>query len=460
MDPLLWFGLLVILVGAWLFANQRLTADFLSPFNLLLISWIVPMYLRALGLSGLEEPWVPKTYLYLGATTAALVGTSILPWLFLNQTPIRARSDAFMWAMRVLRARGFLAIVIIGWLMALGASLYAEFLTNPVGIPLVAALKGDVTLVGAVHRWGKETRWAILINLFYIVTPILYMAGRSESHRTLRRALFLMAFTYPVLGLLKLSRSDLFVGGLNLALSEYYWVRFTGWRPGGRLRKKILIAALVVAALAMLYFTMSIRIAMTSYISPDQRYSKWIEYRLEGEGPLYELSAQVYGYLALPFENFNRFVAVHPGSFRPGLSFFRPLLSAAGMGDRADELSRGIDFNVASSGAGSNTFLSYLYAELGVWGVTVAPLIYGLLVNLLYIRFRRRPTFVSIFLYINFVYAWTWLYFNNAFSVLTFYLNAGFVVGVELVAYAIGFDLILPDDADPDGAGPSGRATA
>jgi hypothetical protein len=83
-----------------------------------------------------------------------------------------------------------------------------------------------------------------------------------------------------------------------------------------------------------------------------------------------------------------------------------------------------IAYEPISGASGSATFLTFLYAELGICGLIIVPFIYGLMVNILYCNFRLKPNFINMFLYINFVYPWAWLFFNNAFSVLTFYINA------------------------------------
>jgi hypothetical protein len=60
--------------------------------------------------------------------------------------------------------------------------------------------------------------------------------------------------------------------------------------------------------------------------------------------------------------------------------------------------------------------------------------VYGLVVNLIYLRFRRSGSTTWLFIYINFMFPWVWMFFTNAFSVLAFYTNAFYVVAIAACA--------------------------
>jgi hypothetical protein len=169
---------------------------------------------------------------------------------------------------------------------------------------------------------------------------------------------------------------------------------------------------------------------MGSRVIGDDVYAKAIDFKDLDVGAFNEIFAQIYGYIALPFENFHRFYESYTGGLNPGISSLRPFLSIIAKGYIADQMLSTIFYEPVNSAAGSATFLTLLYAELGIWGLIVIPLLYAILVNLLYYRFRIKPNFINFFIYLNFVYPWLWLFFNNAFSVLSFYLNAFFVIGI------------------------------
>ena len=420
-----------ILFVAWNRLNARLFQDSFSPFHLLFFSWILPLSFRSLSLSELEVPWPPRTLAIIGWVTIALVASSLIPLASIRSYPFNRRRPTFERTSALFRRTDFHILLLLLWSGTFAVYLYAEFLTNPVGVPLLATLQG-ITVDSQMHRWGKETKWAAITPLLFVLTPMLYLAARSSRNLLWRMILFSLAAAYPLAAFAKFSRSDVLIAGLNVAVVEYYFRRFHALRfqlPKLSLFKWTLLAT---AAGFFLYGTLRLRAGSEAF------YARAIGFRWQS-GALAEVAAQIYGYAALPFENLHRFLSSYDGSFKPGVSFFRPLLSAISQGDLADQMLSDVDFNTLSAAAGSNTFVSPLYAEFGLPGVFVVPIIYGVLVSWLYVRFRREPSYINFFLYLNFVYPWIWLYFNNAFSVLTFYINAGFIVALIVL-----YSLLLP----------------
>jgi oligosaccharide repeat unit polymerase len=429
---------IVLIAVIWQAVNYRVYRDVLSPLSLLLFSWMIPLALGWLDLSLYEQPWGATTAFTICWVTGVLIAASLVPALALRRpasfaegAPGLAASLSQLSNPRVLRM--LLAIFAVTF----GIYFVVEFATNPAGIPALQILARR-QLYGEFHRWGKETRWAIITPLLFVLCPMLYLASRQATTRAWRWGLLGLALLYPLFGLLKLSRSDVFVSALNLGLAEYYWRRHFHrrvWTAARLARTATLVAVGAGAVAALLIGTLSARLGSRA---GEQTYARAIGFTLEGTGPAYELAAQVYGYLALPYENFRRTFELSEGGFRPGISALRPVLSASGQGRLADELlSETMFIDPVSSAAGSSTFLTPLYMELGIAGVLLVPLGYGLLVNALYTRFRASPSLLSFLLYLNFVYPWAWLYFNNAFSVLTFYLNAAFILAFAWSARAL-----------------------
>lgn len=433
-----------ILVGfiVWMGLNRRLYGDAFSPLNILWFSWVLPFGVRGLGLSELESEWEYPTIMILVWVTLCLILTSAVAAPIVGKGgSFFAGKALFVRTLCLVRRGDFRTLVVLFWIISVAAYIYAEFATNPAGIPLISVLLDDRLVAGAFHRWGKETRWVVVTGLLFVLTPMLYLAFRA-SRGIISGSVFLcMAVSFPVMGFMKLSRSDVFIGGLNIILVEYYYRRFASARPGvveRRGMKDDLVALAIpgILFLAIMYGTLAVRMGGSS---PGNVYAQYIGFKLGEQGPLSEMLAQVYGYAALPFENFHAFFASYEGGYNLGISFFRPLLSATGQGELADEIEFGVPFTPAVSGAaGSGTFLTSLYAELNMEGLLIVPIIYGVLVNGLYVRFRKRPSFMNCFLYFNFVYPWTWLYFNNAFSALTFYINGAFVAMVTILLVVVG----------------------
>ncbi len=423
------FSILAIAV-AWQVANARLYRDVLSPLALLGLSWMLPLSLGWLDLSFYERPWEGGTRVLVMWVTASMVAACLLPRLVVPRaTDFTSRGPQFAAALAPLGTPRVRAVLIAAFAVAFAAYLYAEFLTNPAGIPVLRILAGQ-QLHGEFHRWGKETRWAIITPTLFILCPLLYLASRQAARGPWRWLFLGLALLYPFFGLLKLSRSDVFVSALNLGATAYYLRRHA---PARRItgRRLVLGAGLALAGTVAAGFILQTTLAARLGSRPaEDTYARAIGFLPQGQGAVHELAAQVYGYLALPFENFRRAFERTEGGFRPGISAFRPLLSAAGQGRLADDMLSTVVFpDPVSSAAGSSTFLTPIYMELGIAGVLIVPFAYALLMSVLYARFRAAPSLLTYLLYLNFLYPWAWLYFNNAFSVLTFYLNAMAIVG-------------------------------
>lgn len=422
-------------VAIWFWLNRRLYRDGFAPFNVLLFSWAIPLALRTASLSEYEKPWRAPTIAIVGWVTLMLVLPS-LTWA----AQIRRRGDfeaqraTFEQTLDVLRRRNFLWLLICCYVPAFGAYLYAEFVTNPAGIPLLAVLRGDtLSVLGSeLHRWGKDTHWSILSPLLFILTPLCFLAYRANGDRGIRFLFLALALAYPIMGALKLSRSDIFIATLNVVVADHYYRRYRERRAASRLRLWLRYGGVLAVSLTLYYGLMVVRVGG---VQVGALYSELIGFRFGGTNPLVQMAAVVYGYAALPFENFHRFFTSYAGDLHVGIGVFRPFLAVSGAGSLADDMDARVPYpDPVSGAAGSATFLTNVYAELGIVGLVAVPVLYALLVNLLYARMRMRPSLGNVLLYLNFLYPWTWLYFNNAFSVLTFYLNAGFIVVLTFVA--------------------------
>ena len=415
----------------WIWLNHKFLGDALSPFSIVFFSWTMPLALRTLGLSTLERPWDISIVVVLVVITFELTLISLIAVVLAMKY---SQPEIQRWVIgrlvSLFSRPSFRVMLFLFWGVAFIAYVYAEFLTNPGGIPLITSLTSGTVLVGDIHRWGKDTRWSIITPLLWILTPMLFLAFRTSKGWNAKMFFAILTASYPLMGLLKISRSDLFISALGIVVVEYYYRRYSPTVKKGNLGLWK-IAFLAGVGLTILYVTITVR--MGGDIESN-RYGDSIGFVLSDSGIADSLLAQIYGYLALPFENLHRFLVDYEGGFSPGISVFRPVLSIVGLGNVADEMATQIPFTPpVSSAAGSATFLTPIYAELGLFGLITIPVIYASLVNIIYIRARMRPNYLNLFLYIVFLYPWSWLYFNNAFSVLTIYINAMFVVGTAIV---------------------------
>lgn len=418
-------GLLAIGIAfvVWNRVNARLFRDGFSPLHLMFFSWVLPLSLRGLHLSGLEEPWSSRTVAALLYVTTAMAFVSAGAVLLVRRDSFPARRHVFARTLRQFRDADFTILLLAVWLGVFAVYVYVEFVTNPVGIPLFSRMHGADGL-GNAHRWGKDTRWAAITTLLYVLTPMMYLAFRAARNRFAGALFLVAALLFPVAGFFKLSRSDMFVSVLTMSAVELYYRKYRAMRFQLPKLSPFKWAVLSAAVVAFLGLTLRLRLKTADY---QLNYAEEIRFRWR-EGLVAEAFSQLYGYLALPFENFHRFFSSYGGSFRPGVSVLRPFLAAVGRGDVADRLLEDVYFDSVSQAAGSHTFLPHVYVEFGLVGIVIVPVVYAVFINAMYVAFRHRPTPARLFLYVAFLFPWCWLFFNNAFSVLSFYINAAFVV--------------------------------
>ena len=169
--------LLLAVVGVvWYALNRALFGDVLSPFSLLFPGWVMPLIVQMMNLSMYERAWRLWPSLTVVWVTFALTGTCVLSAWLLPRDPARSRRHEYFRLVETpLRSTPFLLAFLGIYAVSFGAYLYAEFITNPIGIPLVAALQGRFT-GGAFHRWGKDSPLAALSALLLILTPMAYAA--------------------------------------------------------------------------------------------------------------------------------------------------------------------------------------------------------------------------------------------------------------------------------------------
>ena len=441
--------LAAIITGAalWLRLNKRLYQDFFSPFNFLLFAWVVPLTLNTLNLSGLEKPWRADSLWAVVWTTISMTAVSLVPALMLRGRAVAgpAEKARFHAMLEHVRHRDFMLFVVAFYALAFVGYLYSEFITNPGGIPLISALRG-MWFEGSTHRWGKDTKWALLTPVLFFLVPLCYLAMRTTTSRMWKAIMLLCVVAYPLFGILKLSRSDTYVAALSILAVEYYYrlhnrtTRRRTWRNAAG------TAAVLLVGLALFYGVMALRMGDVG----AALYANAIDFQWQSENVFAQIGAFMYGYLALPFENMHLFVDGGIDRIHPGTGITRPILSLAGQGAWGDTLHSMVPYpKVISGAAGSATFLTGVFAELGLFGIAFIPALYAALVNVLYLRMRTRMSATSLLLYVSFLYPWSWLYFNNAFGVLTFYWNAALIVitialATDFVRYRAYFGQQMP----------------
>jgi len=438
MEPLALTLLIAVLGWGWIRLNHLWYKDRLSPFNLLLFAWVGPLALRAYNLSDQERAWPLEVVLILVWVTAALA----LPVLALRPPKDSAMASearrVFGRTLGVFRTPLFLWLIIGLYAFSFAAYIYNEFVTNPVGIALLTFLRDPTIPLGDYHRWGKEEGRSI--GLYFslpvqVLVPMLYLGFRANAGRARRWVLLALALAYPIMAALKLSRSDILYSGISMLFVEYYYRRFTRseterrfgrWRA---LRYAVLVSLVGVALNAFL-------IIRAGFTPGEGGAATLIGLKVQA-GLLSSPIGEVYGYFAMPFENFSNIFQRYTGGLELGVGPLRPVFSLTGQSDAAERLMGRLNLeSVLLYPINTYTFLTMTYVELGLVGIVLVPLLYSAGMATLYRWFLRRPTLPAMFIYLTFVPCWMWLFVTNGFSVLSFYLNAGVIV-MLFVGYRI-----------------------
>jgi oligosaccharide repeat unit polymerase len=424
MSALVVVTFMAVVWWAWNRLNRLLYRDAFSPLNLLFYFWTAPFILSMANLSGLQTGLEPNAILVISLCTLTLLATCLLPALPGAQP---RHPEAVLHERRQFRVNP------VGVLCFYALTLMALYLAEFSGrdLPLILYLLGDAD-DSNLHTAGKDSKLQVLAFGIQTASVFVFYLWLNAKRRLLRLLYLLLAVFVIAIGFLKTSKSDIFIPVLSYAGLIYYHHlarRLARAQQGHRPRTGIPKLYKVIAALTLL-LVVSVTSIRLQGVGQTGGYAGLIEFRYtEQLGPvLSEVVSVLYGYSALGFQNFSNYVNTHPVEFRIGTSLFRPALSAVMMGAVADAMTVPVDaWNVVSDAANTGTFLTPLYIEGGLYFCLLGSLLYGLLVNIVYAAFRSRRTAGWMFAYIALLFPWTWLFFTNAFSVLSIYINLFYV---------------------------------
>lgn len=421
----LYLALLAVGYG-WLRFNRAWLDDAFSPINLLFVFWVLPYLLSLLKLSEFQRGLSIEAHAIVIAATLALLAPSLLAIWALRRSPLSHSLSRF--AASHLRSQSGLLLVLIFLAVTVAAYYLSVFAGR--GTPITQYLGGGATRAD-LHQAGMESRLQILAAAVHVAGTMVLYSALTTSRRGAKIALLGVAAIPPIFGILRVFKTDVFISLLYYSAMWYYYRRSQGRSlPVG---KTLLVGFALVALLALMT-----TLRTTGGADNPTFYSTLIAFRYRDLlFPLNEIAGVVYGYGALPFENFGRFVEFGEHHLRIGTSMFRPFFSILMQGNIVDGMLEGIDWHYVAPFANAPNFLTQLYAEGGAWLCVIASLWYSVLINALYVHFRRSRSLVWLIVYINFLYPWTWIFFANAFSVLGYYVNALYVLMIALVAHQL-----------------------
>jgi len=421
-----WIPLAAAVTSFWLLLNRWAFRDLMSPFNLLLPAWILPLLLKALHLSSKEQPWSTETILLLAWVTFALAAVSLF-FAFLIKPRERSRQVAvFDGARSIARQKLFQGLTLFWFLLGIVSYFYFEFVTNPIGIPILSYLKDPFVSREPLWQWGKDIKLWPLPAMALANVPVLYFISLCETGR-LKRALYLsLALIYPLAALAKMSRVDAVTAVASLVLVRYYFKRLCPDAASGTHRRTSLLKRTAYGAALVLIIAGGVIASATVFneIRGNRTMgdlSRRLGITVDLPEPGRSVVVEVYGYLALPFENLSNFLNEYRGGWNPGVGILRPAYSALQLGQiPRDELDQ-IDFPFQLLPINTEPFIAVVYAESGWLGVIVAPILYSAMVNFIYLRFRKRPTFVATMTYIATPISWLWIAMNAGFTDIRYY---------------------------------------
>jgi oligosaccharide repeat unit polymerase len=415
MRILLVVGLLVALLLIWRLANQRLYNDSFSPFNLLFYFWITPFILCFTKLSGLQTGITGYAATIISVSTTILIVTCLLPAALASPRLKRAVKVGHTTTPTQIHSIWVLCF----YLLTTVALYFAEFSGRDV--PLVTYILGDASDPN-LHTLGKDSRLQVLAAGTQVAAIFVFQLWLLEKGRKRRIFYLSLALLLVALGIIKASKSDIYMPLLSFAALFYYRQRASNIKL--QLRYKVIV---VLALLAVISIT-SIRLGGIGLVGS---YADLIDFSYTSElGPaLSEVVAIAYGYTSVGFQNFTNYVESHSLEFRIGSSLFRPILSLLMMGDVANTIGVPVDeWNVISDAANTGTFLTSLYIEGGILFCFLGSFLYGSFVNVIYHLHRSSHSLRFKLLYVAIIFPWTWLFFTNGFSVLSVYINLFYVL--------------------------------
>ena len=417
--------LVLIAIGAcWHRLNRALYQDAFAPLNLLFYFWTAPFLLSLANLSGLQTGLEANAIAVIVLVTLVLLMTCLLPSICgVRQRPRLLEFQEYR--VTVVKPAGIVSF----YALTIVALYFAEFSGHD--LPLWLYLLGDVS-DSNLHVVGKDNKLQVIAFGIHAAAIFTFYLWLNEKRRLRRMGYLILSVLVIAIGLVKASKSDIFIPLLSYGGLVYY--HYHNSRLSNRETRRVVYQRLPrkykIIALLTLLLAVSITSIRLQGVGLSGGYASLIEFQYSEELGVIgsELASIVYGYTALGFQNFSNYINTHEVVFRVGTSLFRPVLSAMMLGDYADSIGVPVDsWNVVSAAANTGTFLTPLYIEGGVLFCLLGALVYGCLVNFVYIGFRSGRSATWMFAYISLLFPWTWLFFTNAFSVLSIYVNLFYV---------------------------------
>lgn len=433
------FFLWLLLVGAisfiWLRLNKKLYNDFLSPFNLLLPTWVIPILLCLLNLSTKEPVWHLDSIMMISYTTLMLASISLLPYKFLKSSNAIRGNLRFQRMCMMVNSTRFTVLMNTFYLLACISVIYNELITNPLGgAPMIIFL-----LIPDISRdpgWlWKGEYWFFSVPVFTLL-PFYYIKVKMAASKIKKISYIFFLFFYPAVAVLKLSRSEIVFSVIGMLLMRHYWKisNHQKLKKASFLKRMRPIVIVVLMVIVSSTFFQQLRGNNGGFSDINDKTD--MGFNIIIPEPFASVTQEVYSYFAIPFHNFVYFVNNYDGGYYPGVGISRPLYSLSGQGKGVQNDLVKIDFDSYLKMLPANTypFINLIYAELGWFGILFAPILIAGMVNVLYVFFRLKGTFIATSLYFTMIsYQWIWLFCNGNFTGIQFYIFGLFSIIIMVI---------------------------
>lgn len=367
----------LIIIALVLLANLILAKkikDYFNPVSIMSVFFFIPMLFSSMRLSTLQsDAWFFDTKVML---IGSFLVWGLVPLFFLTSLIKQSLHNAGLQRLRKSKLPRSLYYIII--LLSLGFIVLYLLEIKIISGTFIPILHGSLAsefhtaslpLLGIVTRAGPGISGLLFVSFYY--------------YR--RKLLLLLLFISVFLPVIKAGRVDILLSIMTLLIlnSNLKLVRF-------HMKNMIFglsLFSFLIVGLSHLGNLRAGHMGKVTFI-----YSEMIGYK-GYSGPADSL-AWVYGYFALPFENFDRFVRKNQNHRVWGLFTFQPLFNSLFELDRFLDLptmSYVNEFRDPVTESGVGTSLSNFYMDFGVVGGLFSMLMYMFLWLFFYAKKTKNP---------------------------------------------------------------------
>lgn len=379
----------------------RKKADLLNPARIFIATWSLSIGLSTLKLSYYQHIWSLHSWiLMLIGLLSFLLGIFIVYLRILNQPipSIKSLKESIL-LNTINRNKFFISILLLFFLYSTGyiGSVYV------IGfIPALHPLPGESRVYFTVFGFGLLVHLAPVI-LFLILEYIILFRKKYTSKKIILGILFLLTLgSYSLL----LQRMAIFMW-LVMSIVFIYYV-------GKRIKFRTILLGFVFLISVFLIIS-NIRlikhIENYIYLTSKMKFSE-----------KYAILTEPYMYNVMNLENFSR-ASVKLENHTYGYFTFNPILAITGLKHWLVDYFNINEKPFLISGYNTYPFHWYYYYDYGILGLFILPLLYGMIVAIIYLKMRLSSKIIYVALYTMITFSIIMSFFFNTFTLLHFVFN-------------------------------------